>query len=67
MRDLADAVARSRRITRIMARVAGVFFIAAGVLYWIGGRLRLAIYLVLIGVLVILVLGLRRKSPTGAR
>ncbi|HEX8715688.1 MAG TPA: hypothetical protein VF722_01840 [Gemmatimonadaceae bacterium] len=64
MKDLAEAVARSRRVTRIMARVAGVFFIAAGVLYWIGGRLRLAIYLVLIGVLVILVLGLRRSSPT---
>jgi hypothetical protein len=64
MKDLAEAVARSRRVTRIMARVAGVFFIAAGVLYWIGGRLRLAIYLVLIGILVILVLGLRRSSPT---
>jgi uncharacterized membrane protein len=64
MKDLAEAVARSRRVTRIMALVAGVFFIAAGVLYWIGGRLRLAIYLVLIGVLVILVLGLRRSSPT---
>jgi uncharacterized membrane protein len=64
MKDLAEAVARSRRVTRIMALVAGVFFIAAGVLYWIGGRLRLAIYLVLIGILVILVLGLRRSSPT---
>jgi len=63
MKDLAEAVGRSRRVTRIMALVAGVFFIAAGVLYWIGGRLRLAIYLVLVGVLVILVLGLRRSSP----
>jgi uncharacterized membrane protein len=64
MKDLAEAVARSRRVTRIMARVAGVFFIAAGVLYWIGGRLRLAMHLVLMGILVILVLGLRRSSPT---
>lgn len=58
-----EAIERSRRTTRLLARAASVLLIAAAVLTAVNGRWYRALYLVAIGVIVWLVLGRRRGPP----